>query len=331
MGNSEAAPDTVISMTLEIFIFANLALLFVGLIMGSIEIFYLSRAFSKSSLLKKLILKTLIYVILIFVFIIITYPIAASLESGENVFHPSVRQDFFKFFISQTMVSTIVQMIIQIGASLFYSEMSENIGHRVLFNLFTGKYHHPHEEKRIFMFIDMRSSTTLAEKLGHIEYFKLLKAFHADISESIIDTGGQIYQYAGDEVIVTWILQKDSYNRRWVECFFSMKQDLKQKSKRYQQQFGVVPEFKAGCHVGLVTTGEIGVLKKEIFFTGDVLNTTARIQGKCNELGVDLLASGELLQETTLPSYWHSESLGDHTLKGKLETVELFTIVNQQE
>ena len=48
-------------------------------------------------------------------------------------------------------------------------------------------------------------------------------------------------------------------------------------------QYGVVPEFKAGFHVGFATVGEIGVLKKIIAFSGDVLNTTSRIQSNCNK------------------------------------------------
>ena len=57
-----------------------------------------------------------------------------------------------------------------------------------------------------------------------------------------------------------------------------LKNRLKSRTAWYNQKFGVNPDFKAGIHLGEVTTGEIGALKKEIIFTGDVLNTTARIQ-----------------------------------------------------
>jgi hypothetical protein len=35
----------------------------------------------------------------------------------------------------------------------------------------TGFYHKPRQEMRIFMFLDMRSSTAIAERLGHNNYF----------------------------------------------------------------------------------------------------------------------------------------------------------------
>jgi len=44
-----------------------------------------------------------------------------------------------------------------------------------------GKYYKPKSENRIFMFVDLNSSTTLAEKLGNERYHELLKDFFADI------------------------------------------------------------------------------------------------------------------------------------------------------
>jgi adenylate cyclase len=145
-----------------------------------------------------------------------------------------------------------------------------------------GKYHHPVEEERIFMFLDMKSSTTIAESLGHVKYFQMLKEYFFDLSVAVIDYAGIIYQYAGDEMIISWKLKDGLKNNNSIACFFAMKRAMEIQTVKYKRQFGVVPEFKAGLHCGMVTAGEIGSLKKEIIFTGDVLNTSARIQGLCN-------------------------------------------------
>ncbi|HEU4860863.1 MAG TPA: adenylate/guanylate cyclase domain-containing protein, partial [Chitinophagaceae bacterium] len=84
--------------------------------------------------------------------------------------------------------------------------------------------------------------------------------------------------------------------------------------------------FKAGFHVGKVTTGEIGDIKKEIIFTGDVLNTTSRIQGLCNAFNVDILISGDLVNKLNAQSQFQMESLGIKELRGKDEKIELFTV-----
>ena len=106
-----------------------------------------------------------------------------------------------------------------------------------------------------------------------------------------------------------------------------MKEKIKMKAKKYTESFGILPDFKAGFHVGKVTTGEIGVLKKEIIFTGDVLNTTARIQGLCNTYNADILISGQLMNKLQLNDNFQIEALGENELRGRDEKIKLFTII----
>lgn len=262
-----------------------------------------------------------------FSLIVVCYLIAASMELQTSLFSEQVWAKLSAFLISKTFLGTVVQIGTMLGISLIYAEISEHMGHGVLRNFLTGAYHSPHEEERIFMFSDMKSSTAIAEKLGHERYFQLLKSYYADISESIVMHGGEIYQYVGDEVIVSWPAARGLDKQNCIRCFYAMKRALREKAAWYQQNFGLVPDFKAGFHMGTVTTGEIGALKKEIIYTGDVLNATARIQGLCNQYGVDLLLSKALLNQLKLVPYFISQSLGHSELRGKARKVELFTLV----
>ena len=230
------------------------------------------------------------------------------------------------FLTSSTHLSTDLQLVVQLGVSLFYAEISENIGHGIMINFFTGKYHTPTEEKRIFMFSDMKSSTTIAEKLGHIKYFELLREYYNDLSDAIVKYSGEIYQYVGDEIIVSWNYKDGIENNNCIKCFIAMKEDLRKRADWYNEKFGLLPAFKAGFHVGKVTTGEIGALKKEIIFTGDVLNSTARIQGLCNQYKVDLLISGDLMKSLDLDSEFKIKSLGKNELRGKVVNIEVYTM-----
>ena len=87
-----------------------------------------------------------------------------------------------------------------------------------------------------------------------------------------------------------------------------------------------MPEYKAGAHLGEVITAEIGDLKKEIVYNGDVLNTGARIQAVCNELERRFVASKELVQALVVPEDFSIEQLGAVTLRGKAEPLELVGI-----
>ena len=93
-------------------------------------------------------------------------------------------------------------------------------------------------------------------------------------------------------------------------------------SKYFVERYGVVPEFKAGIHVGEVTVGEIGIVKKDIAMSGDTMNTTARIRSTCTDLDRKYLASKDLLDGVEIN--WPLERLGLIELKGKADSIELF-------
>lgn len=325
-GGLEHRPSTAIQIDYKIFIFGTMANTMLGLFVGTAEVLYLNRIFAKKSFAKKMLYKSIFYVLIMFVIIVVMYPIAVSMEMQTKLFDQRVWHRLLTFLTSYTFISTDLQLALQLGMSLFYSEISENIGHGILVNFFTGKYHSPKEERRIFMFTDMKSSTTIAEKLGHTRYFELLREYYYDLSDAIIEYSGEIYQYIGDEVVVSWEYKDGIKNNNCVKCFYAMKKDLRNRADWYQNNFGILPSFKAGLHVGNVTTGEIGALKKEIIFTGDVLNATSRIQGLCNLHKVDLLISDDLVKGMDLTKEYQIKSFGTSELRGKKERIELYTI-----
>lgn len=326
MGGVDPTLPTAIRLDLSIFIFATISVAVVGLLIGTLEMVVLAGLFSHQSFARKIIYKFLFYLTVMFVIIAITFPVAASMEIGLSVLDAQVWKRFEEFIFSITFLSTMLQMSFSLMLCLIYSGISENLGHSVLTNFFIGKYHSPKEEERVFMFLDMKDSTTAAEQLGHIRYFDLLKDYYADLSNSIIDHEGEVYQYIGDEIVISWSLQKGISNNNCVRCFFSMKSDLEKRASYYESKYGFIPTFKAGLHFGHVTTGEIGALKKEIIFTGDILNTTARIQGLCNAHNAELLMSDTLNKMLSLTSDYTIHSLGKAELKGKAELVELVAV-----
>ncbi len=297
-----------------------------GLLMGTFEIKVLNNLFIHQTFRKKILYKTFIYVLLMVTFVIVISVIGYSVKLRTSIFDQQIWTNMWTFLSSFNFWSFQLYLSAMIVGSLFYSEVSEYLGMSVLHNFFLGKYHKPIEEERIFMFLDMRSSTTIAEKIGHIKYFEMLREYYSDLSDPIIQYSGEIYQYVGDEIIVSWKLKTGLFNNNCLKCFFTMKDTINDQSEKYQSKFGIFPAFKAGLHMGKVTTGEIGEIKKEIVFTGDVLNTTARIQGLCNKYNVDLLISDHLRNKVNLDSEFQILRLGKEELRGKIESIELFTV-----
>jgi len=324
--NQSTNPESVIDLNPGVVIFALIAVSLIGLLIGTIEVIFLKDLFHKQSFVVKIIYKLLIYIALMILITSITYPIAASIEMQIGLFDSRVWHRVSVFLLSITFLSTLFQMGISILTGLIYAGISDNLGHAVLVNFFTGKYHRPREEERIFMFLDMKSSTAVAEQLGHIQYFDLLQTYYSDLTNAIINHYGDVYQYIGDEVVISWTLKKGLEHNHCIQCFFDMKKALQSNADKYQSKYKVCPSFKAGMHCGPVTTGEIGDLKREIIFTGDVLNVTARIQGMCNELGADLLVSGDLKGQLAWENGFEAKSLGEFDLRGRKEKVEVWGV-----
>jgi adenylate cyclase len=172
----------------------------------------------------------------------------------------------------------------------------------------------------------MKSSTTIAEKLGHLTYFDFLREYYNCFTKAIIACEGEIYQYVGDEIILSWKVKGNEKDNRCIDCFFAMKESLNRQKEWFMKKFGFAPEFKAGIHFGKVTTGEVGVIKKEILFSGDVLNATARMQGLCNSFGVDLILSDDMTKQLKLSGKLEPVFLGEVELRGKEEKKKLYTV-----
>lgn len=86
------------------------------------------------------------------------------------------------------------------------------------------------------------------------------------------------------------------------------------------------PEFKAAVRGGTVVVSEVGKYKFEIAYHGDLLNTTARMLGKCHELESQLLISSTLLEQIEMPKYLKTDAMGSYQLKGKQQEVEIHSV-----
>jgi adenylate cyclase len=174
------------------------------------------------------------------------------------------------------------------------------------------------------MFVDLKGSTSIAEKLTNKQFSSLLKDYFYDVSDAIIMFGGEIYQYVGDEVIVMWPVRRKNVN--CIRSFFKMEEIIESKKDRYLSKYGLVPEFKAGMHAGTVIVTTVGKQKKEIVYHGDVLNTTSRIEGKCNELKQKLLISEDMLDYINLEKDFILEKKDEIELRGKSQKLSLYGV-----
>ena len=199
-------------------------------------------------------------------------------------------------------------------------------GRGVLINLLLGRYAKPREEDRIFMFLDLRSSTAIAEKLGHIVYSSFIRDCFLDLNLILDEYDAEVYQYVGDEAVLSWKYDVGLRRDNCVRLFFDFESRLQRRIDYYSERYGIAPEFKAGLHGGTLVVVEVGSVKKELAYHGDVMNTSARIQDQCNTFGENLLVSETLLRDMKLHQEFVTREIGQLSLRGKSEDQVLFAI-----
>ena len=221
----------------------------------------------------------------------------------------------------------IVATIVIIVSTVLLFGINDLLGPGVLFAFVAGRYYHPRLEERALLFIDMRSSTTIAESLGEVRFLAFLNRFVTDLSLAILAAGGEIHKYVGDEVISSWKLAAGQGEAGCVIACFSALDRLTERGLDYEHDFGFRPDFRAGLHCGPVVVGELGYLKKEIAIIGDAMNTTQRIQDACREADCRVLASAAILDRiVALPAGVTARPLGPLPIRGKEQSVALYAL-----
>jgi adenylate cyclase len=220
----------------------------------------------------------------------------------------------------------VFSLVLSVGFNLLFG-VNDLLGQGVLFNFVAGRYRRPRLEERVLLFIDMESSTVIAERLGETGFLDFLNRFVADVTESIVAQRGAIHKYVGDEIIVTWPLAAGLRDGHCVRACFDALEQLDERANAYIRDFGLRANFRAALHCGQVVIGELGTVKMEIAFLGDTMNTAARLQQACRDTGQRVLASAALVNRlAALPPGIAKRSIGRLRLRGKENEIELYAL-----
>ena len=207
----------------------------------------------------------------------------------------------------------------------FLQSVIKKVGKGNFRNWIFGMMNKPREDERIFMFIDMKSSTHIAEKLSHEKFSHLIQDIFNDMA--IIDNYmGEIYQYMGDGAIISWPVNKGLKNNNFLRAFYGFSNLITKREDYYHRKYDLIPRFKAGVHVGKVMVLQVGRIRKDISYNGDTLNTAARIESMCNEYNKSLLISGDLHNMIHPKDGFYFKEVGNIRLKGKMKLVDIYHV-----
>lgn len=295
-----------------------------GTVLGTTEYFLEKQFFRKRSLGITFLLKTvvsllaLVLLVALIRFVLFDKLILPMMLKGKSPLNDeSWKYTFFIFLLYYLLMTLVITFITQVN---------KKYGPGVLLPLLMGKYRQPQEEERIFMFMDLQSSTSIAEQLGHLRYSGFIRDSFMDINQVIAKHNAEIYQYVGDEIVLSWRMAEGLKELACIQFYFACSEQFANRAAYYKKEYGRLPFFKAGLHGGKVTAVEIGEIKRDIAYHGDTINTAARIQSLCNTYNKSLLVSKGFTEFDGFGTQFMATSLGLVTLKGKQEAVELVSV-----
>jgi len=295
-------------------------LLFCGV--GFFEIRF-KEFFRKHSFVLTLVLRSICYLFMIIIWLLIINGIYEASKNDVSFFNGIAIYYNYSGMVVKNMIA-LFSIIIFINA-LIQINSPHRKGELVSFIL--GRYHKPIEKSRIFLFIDLKSSTTIAEQLGHIRFGIFLQEYYFDLAKAARLAKGEIYDYIGDEAIISWPVDRQDSLENCLKCIELMREILEKGKERYFKVYGVSPGFRAGAHGGKSVIMWVGEDRKEILYLGDVLNTTKRIQTECNRFSTDFLLSGDLIKCFPGHDLSRFKFLDNILLKGKGQEVELYSVL----
>ena len=213
-----------------------------------------------------------------------------------------------------------------LGNAIFVLQMSRLVGERTLRDIVFGRYHRSRTEERFFLFVDIAGSTPLAERIGPNAVHRFLGEVFRLASDPIDDQRGEVYQYVGDEIVITWTVAEGRDGARPVACFFAIEQALARAAPEFEREFGAVPRLRAALHGGPVITGEVGGSRRAIVYHGDVMNTTSRLEQATRDLERQFLVSGDALERPADLGRFALDDLGLQRLRGRAAAVHVYAV-----
>jgi len=270
-------------------------------------------------------IKSLLY--LVSVFILLLFAAKPSLNlfiekgymeliSNLSGYLPQMNNSFLRFLVYFYLSGFFIN---------FLKGVEKKVGRGNFRSWMFGMLNKPMEQERIFMFIDMKSSTSIAEKLKHKKYSHLVQDIFNDLVV-VYNYQGEIYQYLGDGAIISWNLKDGLRRNNFLNAFFAFKNVINKRRRYYNRKYGLVPKFKAGAHAGKVMVLQVGQIRRDISYNGDAINTAARIESVCNDYKQEYLISGDLYNLLKDQKGFNIKNIDKIKLKGKRKEKEIYHV-----
>lgn len=177
-------------------------------------------------------------------------------------------------------------------------------------------------------FSDIRSFTSISEKLSPKELVKLLNEYFTSMSDIIIEYGGVVDKYIGDAIMAFWGAPIDDEHQanNAVKAAIKMNEELPKISQKFLKDKKIKFDIGMGINTGSVIVGNMGCDKRfDYTVIGDNVNLASRLEGLTKKYRVKIIISKHTKQK--ISKKFITRELDLVSVKGKSEPVEIFEVI----
>ncbi len=187
-------------------------------------------------------------------------------------------------------------------------------------------------ERRVvtLLFADLRGSTALAERLAPDQVIAILNDYVGELARCVFAHDGMLDKFLGDGLMAIFGVLPDATfgAHAAARAALEMRLRIRHLNAARAARGQATLEFGVALHTGEVVLGAVGIAQRSDFTAiGDTVNTAARLEGQCKELGLDIVLSGRTA--SYLPSSeFHVVDLDAVRVRGRQQQVPLATLAD---
>ena len=190
----------------------------------------------------------------------------------------------------------------------------------VMAEIVSGRLEAQQNERRYLtvLFSDIRNFTTLSEASSPDEVVALLTRYFDRMVGAIHRSGGTLDKFIGDGIMVLFGAPNslESSERSALECAHEMLLELDLFNRELAAEGKPPLKIGIGIHAGEAIVGNIGAGERhEYTAIGDTVNSAARLEALCKEVGYPIVCSGEVRLAVGSPDFLMD--CGERALKGR--------------
>jgi adenylate cyclase len=179
------------------------------------------------------------------------------------------------------------------------------------------------------LFSDVRSFTTLTEKLGPQGTVSLLNEYFTLMVDCIQAEDGMLDKFIGDAIMAAFGIPVDHGDDedRAVRAALRMLVDLREWNDKREAEGQMRVEMGVGLNTDFVVSGNIGSPKRmDYTLIGDGVNLAARLESACKQYSAKLLISE--FTYAKLRGTYRSREIDYVIVKGKTEPVGVIELLD---